>query len=107
MVGFETATLGAALGSVLAGALAAWLGAELVSLLGVALLPPPVEQALTSAMIDAPRASVRRIRMWVPPCSAVLGLPTVGGIYQRIVTDPCQQSRRGLSRTGVRRVPPA
>src|SRR5512141_3014739 len=67
MVGFETAALGEALGSVLAGALAAWLGAELASLLGVALLPPPVEQALTSAMIDAPRASVRRIRMWVPP----------------------------------------
>jgi len=63
MVGFVAAALGAALGSVLAGALATSLGAELATLLGDALLPPPVEQALTSAMIDAPRASVRRIRI--------------------------------------------
>ncbi len=72
MVGFVAASVGAALGSLLAGALAASEGAELATLLGDALLPPPVEQALTSTSIDAPRASVRGIRMWVtsvvPPC---------------------------------------
>ena len=30
---------------------------------GALLLPPPVEQALSSASVDAPRASVRAIRM--------------------------------------------
>jgi hypothetical protein len=30
---------------------------------GAGLLPPPVEQALTSTSVDAPRASVRDIRI--------------------------------------------
>src|SRR5438045_7835630 len=38
---------------------------------GALLPPPPVEQALISASIDAPRASPRNIRIgFPPPCAA-------------------------------------
>src|SRR5436309_3704720 len=71
---------------------------------GALLPPPPVEQALISASIDAPRASPRNIRIGFPPPNAAARWDARGpGTIPAVARETCQVHPGHASSPWIRR----